>query len=103
MARLPFNAQMAQQDIANGEIRILTYGLSFLSDQESDLVTEKYGFKYYPVAGCVIDGNLKVAIDLYNNEVYNYLDTINQPDWRDAVRTDLKNFFVNGRTKNRSN
>lgn len=102
MARLPFNAQMAQQDIANGQIKILTYGLSFLSVQESDLVTKKYGFKYYPVAGCVIDGNLKVAIDLYNEVVYNYLDTINQPGWRDAIRADMKNFFINSRT-NRSN
>lgn len=103
MARLPFNAQMAQQDISNGQIKILTYGLSFLSVQESDLVTEKYGFKYYPVAGCVIDGYLKMAIDSYNQVVYNYLDTINEPGWRDAVGKDLKNFFINSRTKNRSN
>lgn len=103
MARLPFNVQMAQQDISNGEIRILTYGLSFLSVQESDLVTEKYGFKYFPVAGCVIDGYLKMAIASYNQVVYNYLDTINEHGWRNAVRTDLKNFFINSRTKNRSN
>ncbi len=100
LAKYPFNRLVAKQDIENGNIKILTAGLQVMTDEESDSLTTKYGFKYYPVAGCVVDNFLEKAMDDYNDFVYGHLDKINEPGWRDRLKADIRNFYLSKRDKN---
>lgn len=99
IATYPYNKEVAKQDIENGEIKILSFGFQFLSDNELDSVTTKYGFNYHPVAGCVIGSYEKEAIEDYNSVVYDYLDRLNGSGWRLKLNAEMKALYLNSRKK----
>jgi len=100
IAKFPYNREIAKRDVENGEVRILSFGLQILSDNELDSVTTKYGFKYFPVAGCVVGSYERKAIDDYNSVVYDYLERLNGSGWGLKLNTEIKNLYLNSRKKN---
>lgn len=100
IAKFPFNREIAKRDIEKGEIKILSFGLQLLSENELDSVTAKYGFKYFPVAGCVVGSYERKAIEDYNRVVYDYLERLNGSGWGLKLNTDIKALYLNSRKKN---
>ena len=100
IAKHPFNEDIAKRDIENGEVKVLTAGLQFLTSNQLDSVTIKYGFKYYPVAGCLVDYYLTKAMEKYNKVVYDYLDKVNGQGWSDRISMDIKALYKDLRMKN---
>lgn len=100
IAKYPYNKEMAMRDIENGEIKILSWGLQLLSESELDSVTTKYGFKYSPVAGCVVGSYERMAIEEYNKAVYGYLDKLNGSGWGQKVHEEIKALYLNSRKEN---
>ena len=100
LAKFPYNKEIAKRDIENGEVKILSAGLQLLSDHDLDSVTNKYGFKYFPVAGCVLDSYQDKAMEDYNSIVYDYLDQLNGPEWRQKLNTEIKALYLSLGKKN---
>lgn len=101
IAKLPHNRDIAKRDIEKGEIKVLSFGLQFLSQNELDSITTKYGFKYFAVAGCVVDAYEYKAIEEYNSVVYDYLERLNGPGWKQKLNTDIKTMYLTTRKSNK--
>ncbi|KXK22579.1 MAG: hypothetical protein UZ12_BCD005003062 [Bacteroidetes bacterium OLB12] len=100
LAKFPYNKEIAERDIQNGEVKILSAGLQLLSDNDLDSVTIKYGFKYFPVAGCIVDSYQDKAMEDYNSVVYEYLDKLNGQHWRENLKADIKTLYLSLGKKN---
>jgi len=75
----------AREDIRNGIVRILIGGLPVFCasfDEVNELCSE-YGFEY-ELMGCMFFGREK-----YNEQVYNYLDSLNGVGWREQFDKDM--------------
>tara|TARA_B100001250_G_C19662890_1_gene727932 strand:+ start:321 stop:764 length:444 start_codon:yes stop_codon:yes gene_type:complete len=72
LAKYPYNAEAAKSDIEKGIILILSAGYQLFSHDELDTLTDKYGFKYEVVGGCVVNRWQQLAMDHYNEVVYQY-------------------------------
>lgn len=72
-----------KSNIADTSLKILTYGLP---DKEStramNTVAKKYGFHYYPVAGCFITESLLDSVNRENKKAYEILDKRFGSNWR---------------------
>jgi hypothetical protein len=100
LAKFPYNKEIAKRDIEKGDIKILSAGLQLLSDNDLDSMTTKYGFKYFPVAGCIIDSYQDKAMDDYNSVIYEYLNKLNGQEWRKNLGADIKTLYLSLRKKN---
>lgn len=89
IAKYPYNGEVARRDIENGYVQVLAAGLLTFSGEESDQITCRYGFKYLPVAGCVMEPYLKKAMEAYNNVVFKHLDNINEEGWQVRMKAEF--------------
>jgi hypothetical protein len=100
LAKFPYNKEVAKQDIEKGDIKILSFGLQLLPDKEMNFLTTKYGFKYFPVAGCTVDSYQYKAIKEYNSVVDEYLEKLNGLDWKINLYADIKALYLSLDKKN---
>ena len=64
-------------------LKILTYGLPDMEENHArNSVGKKYGFTYYPVAGCVVPKELLDSIHQENKKVYEILSRKLGQNWR---------------------
>ncbi|GAA0894218.1 hypothetical protein GCM10009122_38980 [Fulvivirga kasyanovii] len=89
IAKYPYNSEVARRDIENEYVQVLAAGLLIFSGEESDQITCRYGFKYLPVAGCVMEPYLKKAMEAYNDVVFKHLDSINEEGWQIRMKAEF--------------
>jgi len=64
-------------------LKILTYGLpSKEGTRAMNTVAKQYGFRYYPVAGCIISKSLLDSVNRENKKVYEILEKRFGSNWR---------------------
>lgn len=84
ISELPFSEYDARKDIANGKVKLLTYGLQILNtdkiEKKLEKLRQKYGFNERNL-GDDINPKLIQAIERYNKEVRVYLENRNGSDW----------------------
>lgn len=72
-----------KSNIADTSLKILTYGLpSKEGTRAMNTVAKQYGFRYYPVAGCVISKSLLDSVNKENKKVYEILEQRFGNNWR---------------------
>ncbi|WP_074407630.1 MULTISPECIES: FEKKY domain-containing protein [Aquimarina] len=75
-----FNYITAKLDITNNNPQKVLVGLPFISPTEMNKVSKKYGFKNIRF-GCIISGMELNGIDMYNDQMDQYLTKINGVGW----------------------
>ena len=86
----PFSAYAAHRDIAKGEVKCYSYGLSVLfnlSIEQLDSLRQKYGFVEANL-GCMADEQIENEIVKYNAVVEEYLIKRNGRDWQQSCERD---------------
>ena len=70
-----------EADIRNGTLRCVIFGLidsDALERQEE--IARRYGFSYRPI-GCVIEWEVPVCAEIYNQGLFDYLTTVHGSGW----------------------
>ena len=71
----------AKNDIKNGKVQILTYGLPVIADSVLNSVAMDYGFEFNRIADCVITKRFVNQIKSYNAAVVDHLEEKHGADW----------------------
>ena len=70
----------AKAELGDTGLKILTYGLPY-DNRAASVIAKKYGFRYYPVAGCVVEPGLSDSVYRENQRVMNILAQRYGADW----------------------
>ena len=65
-------------------------GYQLFSHDELDTLTDKYGFKYEVVGGCVVNRWQQLAMDHYNEVVYQYQSQYFGLAWSAGRRNEIR-------------
>nr|WP_319997652.1 hypothetical protein [uncultured Draconibacterium sp.] len=96
LSQIPYSKEKAYQDIQNQKIQIIQLifgGDPGFSNEEINLIEKRFGFHYvydylqYPRPF------LEKVQNEYNNIVYQYLDSINNIDCKNEIRSEYKRIF----------
>jgi len=84
----------AKRDIANGDVRFLSYGLPMFTskDAEIEMVRKKYGFRSCNMGCIVTDEDFRTA-EIYNNTVEEYLTKRNGKNWRINFQREVDSLY----------
>ncbi|MEQ8878272.1 MAG: hypothetical protein RLO17_18770 [Cyclobacteriaceae bacterium] len=83
----------ALNDIDEGKVQILTYGLPIAEKDQIDSVALKYGFSYNQIEDCIVTQRFINQVDSYNSAVSKYLSKINGPDWETRFENDVNQLY----------
>ena len=76
-----FNYLTAKSDIKNNSPQKIIVGELMISPMEMDKISQKYGFTNVGF-GCVVSGTELNGIEIYNDEIDQYLTNKNGTDWK---------------------
>lgn len=83
-----YNYLTAKSDIAKKNIQIVYVGEPMLAPSNINAVSEKYGFKVVGF-GCTLSKQEQNGIEIYNSQMDNYLDKLNQKGWKSEYKKEI--------------
>ncbi len=83
-----YNYLTAKSDIENNNPQIIFIGELRLTSSDINTVSKKYGFKIVNY-GCLISYSEQNGIEIYNSQMDNYLDTLNEIGWKSKYKKEI--------------